>query len=194
MRHNPLIAPILHILNQAEGCISEYDLIHRLEANGSLFDVTGSSYHLSLFRKHFMVMNALYALQAELGAEGIYLQISALNISISRGSEVSAGTHLADHVDVKLGAYYLDWHNYDVTGEEDVQRLLAGFWQRYAAVDKRQIALQVLGLETDVDWEQIREGYRRMAMQHHPDKGGDEKKFIEIREAYEILRCCYERI
>ena len=195
MYHNSLIAPILHILRTQEGCLSEYDLIRQIEANGVMIDVDVASYQLTLFKKHFMVMNALYALQAELAAEGVYLQISALSITITpMTSPDSAGTLLADHVNVKLSEYYLDWRHYDATGEGDVQRLLSDFWRRYAATDKQIMARQVLGVDAGADWTAIREGYRRLARQHHPDKGGDEKKFIEVREAYEILRCCYERI
>lgn len=194
MYQNNLIVPILHILRTQQGSLSEYELIRQIESDGVLLNVDADNYQLALFKKHFMIMNALYALQVELLTEGVYLTISALHIAITPGGGETTGSNLQDHADVNLREYYLDWNNYDATGEDEVQRLLAGFWQKYAAVDKRQVALGVLGIEGEVEWEQIRNGYRRMAMQHHPDKGGDEKKFIEIREAYEILRCCYERI
>ena len=131
-------------------------------------------------------------MQTELASEGVYLQISALSIALNSATHDSAGTGLSDHVNVKLSEYYLDWRHYDKTGEADVTSLLDGFWQRYTATDKQQLALRTLGLNTDADWTMIREGYRRLARQHHPDKGGDDRKFIEVREAYEILRCCYE--
>lgn len=35
--------------------------------------------------------------------------------------------------------------------------------------------------------ETIRTAYRRLARKHHPDKGGDEKEFIKIQEAYHVL-------
>lgn len=34
----------------------------------------------------------------------------------------------------------------------------------------------------------IKRAYRRLAVQHHPDKGGDQERFKEITEAYEVLR------
>lgn len=192
MRHNPLIAPILHILKQSDTCLSEYELIRQLESGDNIIDVD-AGYQLGLFKKHFMVMNALYRLQVELVVEGVYLEVSALNIAIRTVNTESTGANLPDHADVKLREYYLDWNNYDATGEAEVQQLLSGFWKRYAAMDKQQDALQVLGLAADTDWQTIRESYRRLARQHHPDKGGDDKKFIAIREAYEVLRCSYER-
>jgi curved DNA-binding protein len=44
-----------------------------------------------------------------------------------------------------------------------------------------------LGLNKGATSEDIKKAYRSMAMKHHPDRGGDEKKFKEISAAYEIL-------
>lgn len=44
-----------------------------------------------------------------------------------------------------------------------------------------------LGINRNASQEEIKKAYRKMAMQHHPDRGGDEKKFKQISEAYEIL-------
>ena len=47
---------------------------------------------------------------------------------------------------------------------------------------------QILGVNKDASPEQLKEAYRKLAHKHHPDKsGGDEKKFKEINEAYQIL-------
>lgn len=45
----------------------------------------------------------------------------------------------------------------------------------------------LLGLEKTATAEDIKKAYRKLANQHHPDKGGDEEKFKEIKEAYEVL-------
>lgn len=45
----------------------------------------------------------------------------------------------------------------------------------------------ILGLNRNASEAEIKKAYRSMAMKHHPDRGGDEKKFKEISAAYEIL-------
>ena len=46
---------------------------------------------------------------------------------------------------------------------------------------------EILGIEENSSKEEIKKAYRNLAIQHHPDKGGDENKFKEINEAYEVL-------
>ncbi|MBI2033955.1 MAG: molecular chaperone DnaJ [Candidatus Liptonbacteria bacterium] len=47
---------------------------------------------------------------------------------------------------------------------------------------------KILGIDRGASEEEIKKAYRRLAHQHHPDKsGGDEKKFKEINEAYQVL-------
>jgi DnaJ-class molecular chaperone len=46
---------------------------------------------------------------------------------------------------------------------------------------------QTLGVKTSATADEIKRAYRKLASQHHPDKGGDVKKFQEIEEAYRIL-------
>lgn len=44
-----------------------------------------------------------------------------------------------------------------------------------------------LGLKRGASQDEIKKAYRSMAMKHHPDRGGDEKKFKEISAAYDVL-------
>jgi len=44
-----------------------------------------------------------------------------------------------------------------------------------------------LGINKNASEEDIKTAYRKMAMKHHPDRGGDEKKFKQVEEAYRTL-------
>lgn len=44
-----------------------------------------------------------------------------------------------------------------------------------------------LGIERTATPDQIKRAYRKLASQHHPDKGGDTQRFQQIEEAYRIL-------
>ena len=46
---------------------------------------------------------------------------------------------------------------------------------------------ETLGVSEDAEPAAIKKAYRKLAMKHHPDKGGDEKLFKEINEANDIL-------
>jgi curved DNA-binding protein CbpA len=44
-----------------------------------------------------------------------------------------------------------------------------------------------LGLSPRCTFDEIKQRYRALAQQHHPDKGGDENLFKKIKLAYEVL-------
>lgn len=44
-----------------------------------------------------------------------------------------------------------------------------------------------LGINRSANQDEIKSAYRKLAMKHHPDRGGDEKQFKEISEAYDVL-------
>jgi len=53
---------------------------------------------------------------------------------------------------------------------------------------------ELLGVKKGATEEEIKKAYRKLAHQHHPDKtGGDEKKFKEINEAYQVLSSAEKR-
>lgn len=54
---------------------------------------------------------------------------------------------------------------------------------------EKQDYYDVLGIQKGASADEIKKAYRRLAVQHHPDKeGGNETKFKEISEAYEVLK------
>lgn len=55
-------------------------------------------------------------------------------------------------------------------------------WVRCAMCDR-----QVLGVDRNATADEIRKAYRRLAVKHHPDKGGDEELFKKISQAYDVM-------
>jgi len=52
---------------------------------------------------------------------------------------------------------------------------------------------EILGVGKDASADEIKKAYRRAAVEHHPDRGGEEAKFKEITEAYEVLKDASKR-
>ena len=46
---------------------------------------------------------------------------------------------------------------------------------------------KLLGVEKDAQEHEIKKAYKKLAMKHHPDKGGDPEKFKEMTAAQAIL-------
>lgn len=46
---------------------------------------------------------------------------------------------------------------------------------------------EVLGIAKTATPDEIKRAYRKLASQHHPDKGGDTAKFQQVEEAYRVL-------
>ena len=45
-----------------------------------------------------------------------------------------------------------------------------------------------LGISKTASASDIKKAYRKLAMENHPDKGGDSNKFAKITEAYDVLK------
>mmetsp|Transcript_1409 Transcript_1409/g.1289 ORF Transcript_1409/g.1289 Transcript_1409/m.1289 type:complete len:131 (+) Transcript_1409:81-473(+) len=53
-------------------------------------------------------------------------------------------------------------------------------------VDTQEL-YDTLGVAKEASQDEIKKAYRKLAVKHHPDKGGDVEKFKEISAAYEVL-------
>merc|ERR1712048_1287038 len=52
---------------------------------------------------------------------------------------------------------------------------------------------KLLDVDKNASEAEIKKAYRKLAVTHHPDKGGDPEKFKEITRAYEVLSDCDKR-
>lgn len=46
---------------------------------------------------------------------------------------------------------------------------------------------EILGVQKSASADDIKRAFRKLAQEHHPDKGGDPEKFKEVNEAYQVL-------
>jgi DnaJ-domain-containing protein 1 len=183
--YSRLHALILDILRAKPNGLSEYELLQELaRADPQEFCV---NFHdsLALFRAHFLLFHALYALRECLWHEHQgHLEISPMEI-VLREYHASESETLA--VADPLRDYYMDFGNLEKMGIGELDDILGRFWARLQASGQRHLALQVLELQEPVDYETIRSQYRRLAMRHHPDRGGDKERLQQINEAMALL-------
>lgn len=53
--------------------------------------------------------------------------------------------------------------------------------------DVKKDYYDILGVKEDSSAEDIKKAFKKAAIKHHPDRGGDKKKFQEINEAYQVI-------
>ena len=185
---------ILDALQQFPLGLSEHELIKFMQATGHIqFERIALWDTLSLFQTHFIVFHTLYTLREELWQDqNKVLEISPLKIVLYTfdKQDSAEGQIISEHD--PLRDYYLDLSNLEQTSADDVARLLDSFWTRLEANDQRAAALEVLALEDPIDYPAIKEQYRRLAMQHHPDRGGDKVQLQALNYAMAVLEKCYK--
>jgi DnaJ-domain-containing protein 1 len=139
---------------------------------------------LTLFRGHFQLFHVLYALRDRLWQEqNAHLCITPLRIALEPYQPGQAALAEPD----PLHAYYADLSHLENTTTADVVKLLQQFWDGYGSRDRRQSALAVLELVDPVDFATIKRQYRRLAMRHHPDRGGDGRQLQTLNAALAVL-------
>ncbi|GMQ48689.1 DNA-J related domain-containing protein [Vibrio sp. 10N] len=186
---NPLLWSVLNVFERQSESLQIHKLFSLL-AEKDLIPTLDDSAEKDLFKRNFLLMNALYQLQDILIPEK-WLQVEAMDIRLM---PFNPSQH-AVFSDDPLREYYLDWSHYEADNRE-VKRLLAEFWTRYqkhvgvqeVTMSQRQ-ALDCFDLDETATQKEIRQAWRRLALKWHPDRvGGDSEKFRVYCEAWSILK------
>jgi len=179
------------LLRAAPAGVSEYQLIQQLKARRSThIPHLGLADKLVLFRTHFLLFNALYLLRERLwGRQEAHLEIAPLCVQLQPWRPGSQA--LAEHD--PLRDYYLDLQHLRDTTERDVEKLLSSFWTRMQGGDEKRAALELFELAGDqpLNLALIKQRYRQLVSQHHPDRGGSTERLQSINLAMEILERYY---
>ena len=182
----PALARVVDdILQRHPAGLTEYELLGELRRLNALPDeILTTSSHLALFQVHFLVFHVLYKLRDDYwDSQQAQVEISPLKIQLI---PYRAGETAISETD-PVKSYYQDLDNLENTNSDDVIELLTHFWLRMNGGEQRREALQTLGLDNDADFVTIKKRYRQLAMQHHPDRGGDNKTLQEMNAAMEWL-------
>lgn len=191
---NEIVQSLRQFLMQRESNVTEYQLIQHLEHAGLFAELLDADASLALFQKHFLTMHALYRLQASLYEEGYRLLISPLSIQLTSFAPGDAGHGRAlDDAPESLRSYYLDLDHFHSATSHSVTDLLETFWRRFNSQDQADQAFALIGVSAQASWRDVQKSYRQKAAHAHPDKGGDAARFIELRNAFQVLKNHYNR-
>lgn len=166
--------------------LSEYELLQTVSPN-TILETLNKPGNTGLFQRHFVLKHVVYILQKELLADNEQvLVIEPLKIQLNTASDTDTQA-ISLTENTSLSDYYLNWNNFS-TEEAEIDELLEGFWRNYAKYIQQDEAWEVLNLDANSSFENVTKRYRELAAVHHPDKGGEQEKFIKIRAAYEALK------
>lgn len=180
-----LAKTLLAILRVHPDGLTEHDLIRKLANDDPAFGSDVYADELSLFQCHFILFHHLYRLRDKLWNERQGdLAIHCLKIMLHT---YPSSCDLLPATPDPLRAYYLNITHLEKTGKQEVLEMLGTFWLRFAHNDRRAEALAALGLADPVDHLEIKRRYRELAMEHHPDRGGEMEKLQAINAAMELL-------
>lgn len=83
--------------------------------------------------------------------------------------------------------YYLDLSNDSSMNEEELQHMTAGVSAWIGSLDEIEHSLKTLGLNRSCSISRLKERYRYLARENHPDKQGQALQFSEIHSAYKTI-------
>jgi hypothetical protein len=164
---------------------------------------------LALFQKHFLLYRRLWLFDDELRVTtGHRLWIRGIRstlidppppgrcgwLDLETGRYCAAAGKLCPRHDQKfpeqnsMKSYYLNWKNLEGMTEEGLKELVDGFFRRM--VDQKAVtaALETFGLPPDAAAKAVKARWRRLSLDHHPDRGGDPAAFRKFSDAWSVLK------
>ncbi|NMM41113.1 DNA-J related domain-containing protein [Pseudoalteromonas arctica] len=185
---NPLIDEIFELI-LTKHIWKIHTLALKLSERGVINDLDTDPYR-DLFKRNFLIMNALYQLQQQL-LPNQYLLVASLHIELTDNPDkITIAAHDS------LQAYYLDWQNYDASITA-VKSLLDNFWHTFRASpaittldqQQRHTLLKRWELPDDFSMQVLQKRWRQLATHYHPDKQhGNAEQFKQLKNEYEQLR------
>ena len=185
-----LEARLEEVLATCPAGIGEHELLKILRRKQPLFATFDARQPLSLFRGHYLLFHALYRLRDRLARECRgRLAIDPLRIALELATTAEPGGKNAALAPggSDLADWYADLRRLTTVTAAEVGEWLRQFHAVRQASERRRAALAALELRDPVDAAAIRRQYRRLAMRHHPDRGGDGQRLREIHAALAAL-------
>ena len=142
----------------------------------------------AIYPAHFLLFHTLYRWRSELSEMGEEtLEINALRIRL-RPLKDSQRAEL-DRAD-PLQAFYLDLENYALEADT-IDRMIDDFWRGIQRPADTELASACQRLDIACPPESLhtaRSSFRRLAMKHHPDRGGSTGTLQQLNEAIAVVK------
>jgi hypothetical protein len=180
---------IFSILSRFESGISEFELIQEVKKERpDFFPKNCFDNNYELFVTNFLLFHTLYRMRKYLNfAKKKDMEIHFLKIQMIDSYKYEGFSHFLAGAD-PLEEYYSNLENLKNTTHKDIDDMLDSFWKKYVRYDKKKDAFLVLGLDENVNQEDVEKRYREMVKIYHPDRGGSIEQVQKINEAIRVLR------
>ncbi len=168
---------------------------------------------LELFQKHFLLYRRLWLFDDELRTTtGERLWIRGVRSTLIPAApqgrcarlDLDTGQYCLDPAEPDTGlcprhsgpqlepnsmkSYYLNWSNLEGMTEQGLHDLVENFFHWLGNRGAITEALERFGLPPDSDGRAIKKQWRRLCLDHHPDRGGDPLHFQKLSAAWAILK------
>ena len=87
-----------------------------------------------------------------------------------------------------MKSYYLDWSNLEGMTEQSLKELMEEFFSWMGRSEAATKALRTFGLRPEATEAEIKARWRRLSLDHHPDRGGDPLLFQTLSAAWAVLK------